>query len=290
MAALALAAACVVPEAPPLDKDDLVGGKADTGDACLEIGAEPGCDVCAELGWYGDGECDGDLIDQGVCRGPDQDCDEPGCFEAHLDEAIALNEARSPRYEALTGGASVRVSGHLITSERLTKWIARGFDRRAMRWQQHGVGILCDEFVSMELAPEFRERAERAPAPLASYDKRSAFLLAAKLTAQLTFGGFEALSLALEDELAELEDTPEYHCMLRHTLESLLRASNLARVHARDAERLGLESPEALSRDLILTHIAALGLSTWLDNIAAPIQATGVPIICQDVPPIAPWP
>ena len=40
-AALALAAACVASESPPLDKGDLVGGKADSGDACLEIGAEP---------------------------------------------------------------------------------------------------------------------------------------------------------------------------------------------------------------------------------------------------------
>jgi len=31
-------------------------------------------DYCVEFGWYGDGECDQDLIDDGLCIGPDSDC------------------------------------------------------------------------------------------------------------------------------------------------------------------------------------------------------------------------
>ena len=38
-------------------KQDVQDNKYDDpSDYCLEIGAEPGCDICAEQGWYGDGD------------------------------------------------------------------------------------------------------------------------------------------------------------------------------------------------------------------------------------------
>jgi hypothetical protein len=58
------------------DKDDFRQGKAD-GDlpTCEENGFPPDCDLCAELGWYGDGSCDDDLVAAGVCKMPDEaDC------------------------------------------------------------------------------------------------------------------------------------------------------------------------------------------------------------------------
>ena len=38
-------------------KHDVVAGKADGIGWCSSLGADPGCDVCAEMGWYGDGSC-----------------------------------------------------------------------------------------------------------------------------------------------------------------------------------------------------------------------------------------
>lgn len=57
-------------------KDDFRQGKAD-GElpTCEEHGFPPDCDLCAELGWYGDGSCDDDLVEAGVCHMPDEaDC------------------------------------------------------------------------------------------------------------------------------------------------------------------------------------------------------------------------
>ena len=242
---------CINP-GPELEKAEVRGGKADSSDACLAIGAEPGCDVCLEMDWYGDGVCDQGLIEQGACHGPDQDCDLDGCFETHLVEAIHLNEERAERYAALTDGASRAVSRTLIASEKVTRFVAARFDRRAIPWQQHGVSIMCDEMVPMDLAPAFRASG---PIPTTEFRKRGSFLLAAKLAAELTFGGFGAIARELEQELAELQATPDYHCMLRHILESMLRAANLAAQHEADARALGLESPHKLSRDFIpLAH------------------------------------
>jgi hypothetical protein len=63
-------AGCDTTETPSLAKDDAMQGKADgfTDSLCLEIGAESGCDLCAEMGWYDDGVCDD------FCESVDPEC------------------------------------------------------------------------------------------------------------------------------------------------------------------------------------------------------------------------
>ncbi|HUS66983.1 MAG TPA: hypothetical protein VMZ28_20740 [Kofleriaceae bacterium] len=69
--------ACAGDGADPLpSKDDFRSGKTDEVlPTCEEHGFPAGCDLCAELGWYGDGECDDDLVAAGVCAMADEaDC------------------------------------------------------------------------------------------------------------------------------------------------------------------------------------------------------------------------
>jgi hypothetical protein len=71
------AAACVAADdgEPAPDKSDLLAGKADGLDMCAKFGFPPGCDICAEFEWYGDGHCDQDLVDAGIClHADDEDC------------------------------------------------------------------------------------------------------------------------------------------------------------------------------------------------------------------------
>ncbi|HLL48487.1 MAG TPA: hypothetical protein VK399_17425, partial [Longimicrobiaceae bacterium] len=89
-------------------------------------------------------------------------------------------------------------------------------------------------------------------------------------------------------ELAALEAVPCYHCMLRHLLESMLRVTSLAPTHAARAEAAGMKSTAGLSRLVLRLHLFALVDAAKLDVVAAPIQARGIPILCQDVPPISP--
>jgi hypothetical protein len=77
LAAASFLFACADEGATPLpQKSDFRQGKADELlPTCEEHGFPVGCDLCAELGWYGDGECDQDLVDAGVCAMPDEaDC------------------------------------------------------------------------------------------------------------------------------------------------------------------------------------------------------------------------
>lgn len=79
------------PEGDALTKDQLVGMKADGLDPCLELGHETGCDLCAEEGWYDDERCDSNLINEGICRGPDPACPVPDAvirFESEGDPVV----------------------------------------------------------------------------------------------------------------------------------------------------------------------------------------------------------
>jgi hypothetical protein len=49
-----------------------------------------------------------------------------------------------------------------------------------------------------------------------------------------------------------------------------------------------MRSTAGLSRLVLRLHLFTLGDAAKLDALAAPIQARGIPILCQDVPPIAP--
>ena len=74
-----------------LDKSALDAAKADA-DFCGWLGLPADCDLCDELGWYGDGICDQDLIDRGFCTGPDPDCGEP----EPAFESFALHRSAGP--------------------------------------------------------------------------------------------------------------------------------------------------------------------------------------------------
>ncbi|HEV2132239.1 MAG TPA: hypothetical protein VGR27_14085, partial [Longimicrobiaceae bacterium] len=215
---------------------------------------------------------------------------EHDCFQRHLREAIQLNRERLPLYSHLTQGASERISRRLIWSERLALPVAWYIDRRASGYLQAGIPLVCDEFVSMELTPAFRARTPNPPQPLSAFQQVDTHRVRGAIRSSYREGGFPGVSTVLEAELRLLEEAPTYHCMLRHLLESALRIANLAPIQAARAEALGMDSPEGLSWLLLRLHLLTLEDAARLDRAAAPLQAEGIPIICQDVPPIAPLP
>ena len=210
-----------------------------------------------------------------------------GCMELHLREALALNKARMPLYSELTGGRSRGISRRLIWSERLALPAAWYIDRLARRYQAQGIAVVCDDFEPMDRTPAFRARIENPP-PLSSFTPADARRIKRAVQRAQSSGGFAAASAALHEEIEALGETPAFNCMTRHLLESALRISNGARRYAADAQARGVASPVRLSRALLTLHLYTLGEAARLDRRAAPIQAEGIPIICQDVPPIPP--
>jgi hypothetical protein len=212
------------------------------------------------------------------------------CMERHLREAATLNRERMPLYDSLSGGRSRGISRRLIWAERLAIPVAWWVDWRARQFQRAGIPIVCDDFVPMAHTPAFRPRAVHPPQPLAAFVPADARRIRRAVQRALRVGGFAAAGTVLEREIRALERTPEYHCMLRHLLESALRISNQAPRYAAGARARGLlADPAPLSRTLLDLHLMVLGDAAKLDRRAAPLQAESIPILCQDVPPIPPF-
>jgi hypothetical protein len=215
---------------------------------------------------------------------------ESRCMERHLREAAAMNAERMPRYDSLTAGRSRGISRRLIWTERLAVAAAWYVDWRARPFQREGIRIVCDDFVPMANTPAFRPRAADPPPPLSAFVPADARRIRRAVARAQRRGGFPAASAVLEREVEQLSATPAYHCMLRHLLESALRISNQAPLYEAEARARGLAaSPADLSRTLLDLHLLSLGEAARLDRRAAPLQAEGIPIICQDVPPIPPF-
>ncbi|MGH7410937.1 MAG: hypothetical protein ACREJ6_07780 [Candidatus Methylomirabilis sp.] len=212
------------------------------------------------------------------------------CFETHIRDAIEVNRQRLPLYSRLTNGESEKVSKKFILNQHLVLPITWYVDWRARAFQQKGIPIVCLDMVSMRLAPAFRERSEAPPRPLSEFQKQDIEGMHQRAKAGYRHGGFAEVSRVIGDEVKRLHAIPTYHCMLRHMLESALRCSNLAPVYVEMARHIPMKSPADLSWFLIRLHLMALGGCAELDALAAPLQAQGIPIIGQDVPPITPLP
>ncbi|HZG41768.1 MAG TPA: hypothetical protein VEY93_02315 [Longimicrobium sp.] len=209
------------------------------------------------------------------------------CMEIHLREAAHLNRQRMPRYSALSGGRSRGISRRLIWTERLGIPVAWYVDWRARNFLRAGIRVTCDDIVPMAHTPAFRERVADPP-PLSSFTPSDPRRMRRTIDGAYRSGGFPAASAAIEHEIQHLQNTPAFHCMMRHLLESALRISNQAPVYEAQARERGLRSPAGVSRLMLNLHLSTLGEAAKLDRRAAPLQAEGIPIICQDVPPIPP--
>lgn len=204
----------------------------------------------------------------------------------HLREAIHLNRERRPAYARLTEGRSERISDRLILAERIALFLARWVDARAAPYERRGIGVTCDAFVPMDRTPPMREEPVADPPSLERFEAPEMGAMRRRVTEAYRAEGFPGASRALEAGLSAVQGEPAFHCMVRHVLESSLRITDLAPVHAARAREAGMRSPERLSWLMLRAHLLTLEESARLDRWAAPIQAAGVPILCQDVPPI----
>lgn len=205
------------------------------------------------------------------------------CFVSHLSEAIRLNLDRREVYAEQSQGESRRISNLLIWSERLTLLSGQWFDLKAARWQEHGIPLMCSDFVSMDLTPQLQEVDDS--------DRQESRLTVdvSKLRDSLKAGlvhGYEHLFAEAYSALQEIASEPHYHCMVRHLLESIGRSAKLAPIYERMATEKGLDSPAKLIHQFLRLQIWGLKLGKWLDKQALPLQRKGLGIICNDVPPI----
>lgn len=199
-----------------------------------------------------------------------------------------MNRERAPDYARLSNHRTEEISSKLIAGERLAifgSYLFYNFDFLAQDYQAHGINIVCDEFVPMSLTPAFQGISSTKPS-LANYQSLPALKIHRELRRALRSDFSEVKSISVK-WIHHIEATePRFNCMTRHLLESVARIASLAPAHIAKAASLGLSSPQWLSEDMISSHLTMIHSAVEIDGLAAPVQADGLAIICQDVPPI----
>ncbi len=202
------------------------------------------------------------------------------CFEEHLRDSIAVNRSNRAAYAELSGGKSNTVLNLLIGLERLSLASAWYFDWRAKEYNQKGIRLFCDEFLPMKKKPVVRS----APGPkLRPFDWESYEKELSDAVGRKDVEGIKAQSLAA---VRSLEAHPGTYCMLRHLFESIYRFAYFLPVHAEKARATGLEDPTSLSLFAIRLQVLSLITVHKIDRMSAPVQELGVPLLCNDLPPL----
>ena len=209
------------------------------------------------------------------------------CYKAHVAQAMRMNWERAPLYAAATEGRSRWVSYRLIAAEAVTYVSAAVLELLAEPAWEQGIPVLCAEFVSMATTPAFIARINGELPAQDAFQTIDVDAVKSRVNAAHDTSGYAAAHQALSLEIERVAGVPHHHCMLRHLLESAARSAYLAPQFARRAKGHDFTvSPELLARVNFKMHLAGLGLADALDVAAAPLQSDGVPILCQDVPPI----
>jgi hypothetical protein len=211
------------------------------------------------------------------------------CFRDHLREAIRINETRRPLYARLSHNQSLEISNELIFLEKvavLGSYTLANFDLAAKDFQEANIPIVCSEYVSMVSTPPFRDHFESGAPHLKNFAPTNPGRLTSLLSDAKAHGGLQVLYETLKGEIQKLKTEPRFHCMIRHILDSMARVAALAPIHESSARAKGLRSPMGLTEKMLEAHLMLLEPAANLDRLAAPLQAMGLPIICQDVPHI----
>jgi hypothetical protein len=208
----------------------------------------------------------------------------------HLTDAIKINRHRMPLYSALTNGKSISLSQRLIASELFCLPFALFLDGITHDYRKNGILIGDLEYVDMKNIPEFQEKFSFTPEPISAFTRVNTINLKNSLTTAWdkieAAEDFATLEMIALEQLKKLEQPRAYHCMMRHILESIARAANLAPQHDALAKTKGMKSTVSLSKWIIWGHFPAIGPAADLDADLAPLQSQGIPILFQDVPHI----
>lgn len=209
------------------------------------------------------------------------------CTVTHVREAIELNRERRELYRQDGNDDAARVMNKLIILEKLMLPFSASLDRATMRLQNAGVPMWCEDLVPMNTVPNYQTSVHAPSNHYRTFDKN----IRKELVKELRNFKYEQryeLYKSIEGIIKTQLNDHNYNCLTRHFLEAAARSLQLSDKHY---ERAPIELKVDVLRALekLLKQLAlALGSASKIDDRAASIQARGVPVLCQEMPPI-PW-
>lgn len=204
------------------------------------------------------------------------------CFREHLLESIKINRSRKKDYARLTNGKSNKIFSKLIAYEYLSLVPATLFDMKARKYQKKGMDIFCHEFMSMKHAPSFDITHRKSPRDeFTNYDIE---FVIKKLKAAIAAGDDREMREISISALLDLKKMPSFYCMTRHMIESIYRFAHFYPKRREQAKSLSLKDPARMILNVIHLHVLGLKESYNIDLLSYPIQKSGIPILCSELP------
>jgi hypothetical protein len=210
-------------------------------------------------------------------------------FRAHFHEASIINRERKRQYSMLTLGKSNSTSSVLIFWEKLLYPVAWYFDMRAEPFNQQGIGIITNDFVSLHNLPSVDTKP--------TYRNILSFRIIAKLfpvmfklrwavrrhLAKRDFVTVYSKLCEAIDYISDIEKNNQVHiAMLKHILESAAFATKNAIYYTKS----GNPQVAALAALFINSQMLGTILSPFVDRSATKIHRLGVGMVVNDVPGI----
>lgn len=204
------------------------------------------------------------------------------CFQEHIRESIAINKERKQIYAELTGGRSNKIFNLLIGYEYVTLAPATILDLQALPFQKNGMDLFCHEFMSMVRAPKFNP--ENKVIPQEQFRPFDWMFYKNRMSEALKHQDLDEVKRTAIEALLELKSQPSYYCFSRHFFESIYRFAHFVPLRAKQAEEMELKDPTNLMFRVMKLHIMGLKDSHRIDLWAQPIQMSGIPILCSEIP------
>jgi len=210
-------------------------------------------------------------------------------FRHHFNEADELNKIRKIYYAAQTNGKSKKVSNIIIYFGKSLYPIAYYFDKKAVKFNNSGINIIKDDFVSLRnVAP-----VSNSPkyANILNYkDLVYIFKILKKLrkSARKSLKNYNYSDVCelIADSIIDIcnfEKSKNVHiALVKHILESIGFAVQNAIIY-NSVEDIKLKK---LSRLFIHTQLLGTILSPLIDREANKIHKLGYGIILNDIPDI----
>lgn len=204
------------------------------------------------------------------------------CFQKHINESLSINKARRKVYAQLTAGRSDRIFNKLISYEYITLAPATFFDLKALKYQKQGMDLFCHEFMSMIRTPSFDPNHRKIPQEI--FRPFNLEFYKGRMTEALKHGDSVEVKKATIEALIELKSQPNYYCFTRHFIESIYRFAYFAPMRKAQAEELGLKDPSEMIFNVMKLHTLGLKECHGIDLWSQPIQMSGIPILCTEIP------
>ncbi len=209
------------------------------------------------------------------------------CMVTHVREAMELNRVRRELYRQDGNHDAARIMNQLILLEKFMLPGSRKLDRSVEQLQQHGVAMWCDDLTPMDRVSPYQNFSTPPELAYKAWPKKERKALTKRLRRfrfEQRQQTYDAIKTTIETILAD----SHYHCLSRHFLEAMAHSIKQSQEHLdRAPEDLKEKVVRAVER-LVRQTARAMVFANMIDDNAAEIQARGVPVLCQEMPPI-PW-